>query len=61
MISDDFEVGEENEMGVFRHTLTVLNRKTQSSHRARQEEHLRLKSIKFYFFFLLKMTDRFAT
>ncbi len=25
-MQDDFEVGGENEMGVFRHTLTVMNR-----------------------------------
>ncbi len=33
---DDFEVGGENEMGVFRRTLTVLTQKTQSSRRARR-------------------------
>ncbi len=35
-------------MGVFQHTLTVMNRITQSLHaqrRARQDERLRLKSI----------------
>ncbi len=44
--------GEENEMGVFRHTLTVMNRNTQSSRRAIQEERLRLNNISIEFIFI---------
>ncbi len=32
---DDFEFGGENEMGVFPHTLTVMNQNKHSSHRAK--------------------------
>ncbi len=39
-------------MGVFRHTLTVLNRTAQSTHRrATQDERSRLKSIYILFKF----------
>ncbi len=44
-MKDDLEVGGENEMGVFRRTLTA-----QSAHRARQDERLRLKSIQIVIF-----------